>query len=154
MEGCIQFSLWSDNGSYCSKCEWFDICGEGQDMVNQNKEKQSKFVIVKIYNSDIDACSHNEAGVATMSTSMGGPYAVAYPGIYTERKAALDKMDKLIDKELAQWQEYGCANGWGFRYDPGNPIGYIVVHNNQYEAGYKEYPLVAFDVIEISEDAK
>lgn len=154
MEGCIKYSSWSSDGSNCSKCEWFDVCGEGQDMVNQNKERQRKYVIVKIYNSDIDACSHNEAGVATMSTSMGGPYVVPYHGTYDTRKEACDEMDKLVDKELAAWREYGCANGWDFAYCWGNPIGYIVAHNNQHDADYTEYPLVAFDVIEICEDTE
>lgn len=151
MEGCIKFSLWRNDGSNCNKCEWFDICGEGQDMVNRNKKKQSKFVVVKIYNSDIDACSHNEAGVATMSTSMGGPYVVPYPGSYSSRAEACDKMNKFINKEIEAWREHGCANGWDFGFCPGNHIGYIVVHNNQYEACYVEYPLVAFDVIEIND---
>ena len=149
MEGCIQHSLWSNDGSNCNKCEWFDICGEGQDITNRNNEKQSKFVIIKIYNSDVDACSHNEAGVATMSTSMGGPYVVPYSGSYNSRAEACAEMDKLIDKELEAWRKNGCANGWSFDYCCGNPIGYIVVHNNQFERDYTEYPLVAFDVIEI-----
>lgn len=114
----------------------------------------SKFVVIKIYNSDIDACSHNKAGVATMSTSMGGPYAVAAPGIYHTRDAALSEMDKQIEQELAVWRERGCANGWEFCYDVGNPIGYIVVHNGQFESDYEEYPLVAFNIVEISEDAE
>ena len=151
MEGCMQYSLWSKDRSYCSKCEWFDICGEGHDLVNQGKEKQSKFIIVKIYNSDIDACSHNEAGVATMSTSMGGPYVVPYPGSYRSRKEAYEEMKKFIDMELKAWRKHGCAKGWDFAYCPGNPIGYIEVDNKQYEGNYIEYPLVAFSVIEIND---
>lgn len=151
MNGCIQLSLWENDGSNCHKCEWLDCCGEGLAMVNGTEEHQGKFVIIKVYNSDIDACSHNEAGVATMSTSMGGPYAVATPGIYHTRDAALSEMNKQIEQELAAWRERGCANGWEFCYDVGNPVGYIVVHNNQFEDDYKEYPLVAFNVVQISE---
>lgn len=120
-------------------------------MVNKDKEKQSKFVVIKIYNSDIDACSHNEAGVATMSTSMGGPCVMPYPGCYSSRIEAYDKMNEMIDMELKAWRTDGCANGWRFDYCDDNPIGYIAVHNQQFNADYKEYPLVAFDVIEIND---
>lgn len=84
-----------------------------------------------------------------MSASTGGPYVVPYPGSYNSRAEACKVMRELINKELAEWQEQGCADGWTFVYDYGNPIGYIAVHNQQFDADYKEYPLVAFDVIEV-----
>lgn len=36
--GCAEPDLWENDGSNCKKCEWFDVCGEGQYMVNNQEE--------------------------------------------------------------------------------------------------------------------
>lgn len=38
MDGCIQLSLWENDGSNCSQRDWFDCCAEGQSMVNGRQE--------------------------------------------------------------------------------------------------------------------
>ena len=34
--GCCNQELWKEDGSNCPKCEHFDYCGEGQDMVRES----------------------------------------------------------------------------------------------------------------------
>lgn len=110
-----------------------------------------KYIVIKIFNTKIDACSHNEAGVATCSTCMGGPYVQQASKPFDTRVEACEEMKRIIKSELAAWEEDGCNDGWQFAYDPGNSIGYIHVENGQYDGDYKEYWLEAFDVLEIND---
>ena len=112
-----------------------------------------KYIVIKIYNTQIDSCSHNEAGVATCSTWTGGPYVEQASKPFDSRSEAYNKMKEIIDMELGAWKRRGCNGGWQFEFDPGNPIGYIHVNNGQYDNdGYKEYWLEAFDILEINEE--
>ena len=110
-----------------------------------------KYMVIKISNSEIDSCSHNEAGVATCSSRMGGPYVEQGSKLFSTRAGALMEMRRIIQSEFDAWEGRGCNDGWQFGFDPGNPVGYIYVTNGVHDDEYKEYWLEAFDVLEIEE---
>lgn len=110
-----------------------------------------KYIVIKIYNTEIDSCSHNEAGVAACSTWTGGPYVEQASRPFETGAEAYKEMKKIIESELNAWENIGCNDGWQFAFDPGNPIGYIHVNNGQNDGEYKEYWLEAFDILKIEE---
>lgn len=78
-----------------------------------------KYVVVSIYNSELDACSlndgHNQTGVCTCSTGDGFPAVFVESGTFDDKQTALDYADRLFEKLFIEFQNNGTYGDWNLQ---------------------------------------
>lgn len=112
-----------------------------------------KYVVVKILNSKLDACSiHdklNPSGVCVCSTGDETPWVFVESGIYEHKDNALHCADLLFEQLLSEFRANGTNEGWEIIHNGENCI--FAEHINEDE-GTREVVWVAkVKVLEIPE---